>query len=501
MWLQNETYEKPQATQEQTQTGQVTVYKGMEQVPDPNYTGDPTNIPMVSAGPALKTKPSMFSPLFQTAAWDGIHTDADFKQHRDDFEPTIARLIGDNDRPGLKYDLNDFLFTSDAENVSGYHMITLRRFGTPINDCLLFNDQPQVDVGRLVTYMTEDQNKLSELMSMTFGMKWKELTADFWTPEVVGSDSGFSGMMGKVFEVMNPMYLKERGLGKNAVDIDLHHDQNRTYGPVDVIDKTHIRDRGLNFNQDIKLTFKYDLKSYDGVNPKQALIDLLANILVVTFNDGHFWGGAQLWRGRQRTAFQNYMSKHDVMSLDTDFKSTMQYYFKTAGSALGVQGGNTLQAILAAGKAALTALQGFALNKLCDTLGRPTVVVANSILNGEPVGNWHVTIGNPYRPILSIGNLILTNTEIKFSDELGIDGFPTQVIVTCTLKHAKPRDRAGIEMMFQAGMQRAYWQPSKAKLKEQLGRSKVYASVKNMDDLKAQLTNEVYSRIGISSPV
>ena len=50
-----------------------------------------------------------------------------------------------------------------------------------------------------------------------------------------------------------------------------------------------------------------------------------------------------------------------------------------------------------------------------------------ALLTGEPVGEWHLMVGNPFNPMLMIGNLILDSANLKIEDEmLGVDDFPTK---------------------------------------------------------------------------
>lgn len=448
----------------------------------------------------LKTTPARFNPLFRVNIADGILSDSDFAnavQRGLIKEPTIDNLVNASvtDHAGLRYDITDFMHCAHSDYVSGYHMITLRRFGYPIGDCLSkalssSNDGNAHDIGRMVTYSTENVNKLSELMSMSFGLNWKELNADFWTPEVIGNESGASGLLGRLMEIANPLYMTSQGLGQNAINVNPHYDQNKVYGPVDSITSTHIRDRGLNFNHEINLTFEYDLCSFDDVNPRAAMLDLISNVLQVTMNDGKFWRGATLWRGMQRGAFGRYLSANTALAIGSDWGSTANYYKNEMNALLGE--GSWLNKAMNLVKILINGAQGMALASLTNTLGRPTIAVTNSLLSGNPVGNWHITIGNPYRPILSMGNMILTNTTMTFGDQLGLDGFPTTMQVTCTLKHAKPRSRAEIEMMFNAGLARTYWMPTKASLAKQTKGRTAYRNI-SQGNIISELTNEVYS--------
>ena len=83
----------------------------------------------------------------------------------------------------------------------------------------------------------------------------------------------------------------------------------------------------------------------------------------------------------------------------------------------------------------------------------------NSFLTGDPTGQWHLTIGNPLNPMAVIGNLVCTDTKISFAGELGPNDFPEKLIMEVSLKPGRPRDKAEIESMFNAGRGRFYIQP------------------------------------------
>ena len=83
-----------------------------------------------------------------------------------------------------------------------------------------------------------------------------------------------------------------------------------------------------------------------------------------------------------------------------------------------------------------------------------------AILTGEPVGEWHLVIGNPYNPLMMIGNLICTDCAFKFSEELGPDDFPTEMTVTVKLEHGMSLDRSGVESLFNKGAGRIYTLPT-----------------------------------------
>lgn len=80
----------------------------------------------------------------------------------------------------------------------------------------------------------------------------------------------------------------------------------------------------------------------------------------------------------------------------------------------------------------------------------------NPLATGEPVGEWHLTVGNPMNPIAVIGNLICTGMKMSMGEELGHDDFPTSLTFTIGLDHARDRDKGDIESMFNMGQGRFY---------------------------------------------
>ena len=86
----------------------------------------------------------------------------------------------------------------------------------------------------------------------------------------------------------------------------------------------------------------------------------------------------------------------------------------------------------------------------------PYIQHQRALLTGEPVGDWHLTIGNPLNPIAMIGNLVVKNVRFTWSNELGPDDFPIGFTAEIELSHGLGRDRDAIESMFNRGFGRIY---------------------------------------------
>jgi hypothetical protein len=188
--------------------------------------------------------------------------------------------------------------------------------------------------------------------------------------------------------------------------------------------------------------------------------DILANILLCTFNDGDFWPGSRFWIGERPSKVTNKLkwmnsdNPNDIFAGAWDaMKDFVQHSFNP-GTAL-----DTLKDIVKGG------IQ-MAMATILNKLGRPGIPYCNSLLSNDPVGLWHLTVGHPMNPIMTMGNLICTGVDVSFPDDtLSLGDFPTTIKATVKLKPAMPRDRAGIEMMFNHGKKRIYM-PSVVKVQK-----------------------------------
>lgn len=388
-------------------------------------------------------------------------TDYDKESNADIYKFATALDLIDNPRGASIFMPRDFLLCA-RYGLPINRMITLRRFPFPIGDNIFeknesLNAATEPDVARMITYMDQDINKMSDLLKFSYRLAWRELTAatEDAGSSINGNQTGVNGWMENMAKLLDDGTLSSQAVqGEYQLRMNPLNDQNKVFGPVDSIARTWIRGIGLTNEMQFTIVFDYELRSINGMNQKTLFIDLLSNILACTFNDGRFWGGARIWVGgrpspfMRKLAFLNQKNAEDLLNASGIAVKEAVRKLSTPQGAL-----ETLRTVVTNGL-------NLALGKLLDKVGRPSTMVLNSILKGDNIGEWHLTIGNPLNPIMSIGNLRLTNTEIEFGDRLGYDDFPTSIKVTCTLEQGLDRDRAGLESIFNQGFSRTYWTPT-----------------------------------------
>lgn len=424
--------------------------------------------------------------------------------------PTTSAIIswGNGDPHGrTPYHFTDFVFAKYWKKIENNRLITLRRFAAPILDNLKFPGMGGYNnkdggatkeiafppMATAITYFGgETGNSLNNLLKFSTGVNWEDTQASVWevnaasTPDSQAGPGKLYGELTRFAEMLNVAggnFDRELVQNAGALPPDPYKDgpyENRIMGPINRIDSVKKRKPGLDFKwEGLNLVFEYVARPVGGVNPKAAILDIMSNFLVIGSASAVFFGGAHRFMtdpakypflGGDKGIEKWY--KGDPIGWGTVALEDLTEKAQVAGSGfwenaktffnnlMGGQGGGGvlggLDSLLSTGATG---------NIVKDAMARktagqvPYLQGMKAILTGEPVGEWHVTIGNPLNPIAMIGNLICEGIDVEFNEELGPDDFPTEIKITVRLKHAMARDRDAIESVFNRGMGRIYSLP------------------------------------------
>ena len=383
------------------------------------------------------------------------------------------------------YDYSDFMYCKHLGKVSNNYMITLRRFPLPVDDFigasgedaeerLSRSTKNAANIGCMVTWLGVSGNDMASILKYNFKMPFKEEDAEFQDKQASADEN--ATVLNGMFAAFDDTYRKQyqegyageaanaffshlgiQGLGNPPYRgiADFRDTKSKVYGPIDSIRSTYVRDdKGLTYTQNFTLVFEYELRSYNGINGKQAMLDLISNILNVTYTTGSFWGGGYKgYASHQSNIFANL----NIFKARGGFTNFVDAFFKDLsnfGDTLipKITGGNFLDTM----KGVLNSVGGMLMSGMLNRMGRPQKAMYNALLSPAPIGFWHVTIGNPKRPIMSLGNMIITDVQIEHQGPLGLDDFPTGLKVTVQLDRGKPRDLRDIEKIYMQGNDRIY---------------------------------------------
>jgi hypothetical protein len=507
-----------------------------------NISIETAEFPGLAAVPSMFNKYSVFSTSRATLMSDnakfdaqtmydypingGSGTDTDpynegnlssaYNNFNDFRTPTADMLIKVKDmdvasNKAMPYSWTDFLYCKHYGRIPNNHMITLRRYPFPTFDNLSVpNGDVPLPIAQAITWFGDETgNKLSEIMNFTFGLKWESIVAS--VQNVDGNEQGMGAgveklsgenstkLVGGVLEY----FRKDRSRFSGALERENEYKKgmfgsegpywNQILGPVNVINETYKRNMGMNFKNDITLTFEYSANSIGGVNTKMAMLDLLSNFGVLTYNNAKFWGGAMRYfpDASHKVLFmgsQNAFYGGDIKGYSYSLAGEMSNLLNNVGDL----GKNFLNDPMSALKGVMGRLTEMGIDKMASS-SQPKIVSIRSLLTGAPVGEWHLVVGNPLNPIAMIGNIIVDDVQMQFGNTLGPDDFPTEIKFIVTLKHGKPRDLGDIQSMFNMGDGRLTYAPIVKSSAEKGTFGDNYASqiapTKSEADRQASVTN------------
>jgi len=389
------------------------------------------------------------------------------------------------------YKYQDFVYCKWWQKIPNNYMVTLRRYGLPVNDSVGFDSEADESaasqssdskkkvggnknnfspVATAVTWLGEDTgNKISAILGpITSGLKWKDVKADVWKVETNVSYGDATDPFPGVSKVLG-LFTEGRTNAVSAPPVPPDPYNNGPYankvegGVVTVIDSVKARERGLEFKHEIKLVFEYVARSIGQINTKAAMLDVMANMLLLTTSSATFWGGMNRFMPFQGRGTQPFLGGMAGMSAWENgdpmgfINAVGSQLMKSLGSLADIW--NSLSDNPEKGLKSIAAGGASAYMKSTSQPTRAQVTGLHSLLTGKEVGEWHLTIGNPMNPMMMIGNLICTGITLEFNEELGPDDFPTEMKATVTLEHGMPRDKSRIESMFNKGQGRIYSLP------------------------------------------
>lgn len=197
---------------------------------------------------------------------------------------------------------------------------------------------------------------------------------------------------------------------------------------------------GIEGSFDFDFETEYEYKFFAGHDPEQSMLDIIANTLTMFTSDrepliqpqslGSWKRLNDIMHNREGSLGDLIKNFNNQLNLGTD---SIKSFIEATRSSFDNYGAFLYSAYEARLKAAIAAS------------------------TGEPNGVWHLTIGNPKKPIVSIGNLVLRSGSIDLNtSEMSMQDFPTRIRVGCSLTNATPLGRQDVENVLSAGFGRIY---------------------------------------------
>lgn len=387
----------------------------------------------------------------------------------------------------------DFAYLKNIGVYPNNRLMIARRFAAPSDDNIMIpKGKGELNsLATLISWVPEG----TDFLDFTFGEEWDNAEADFkGILSSIGDDlglgnlGGIAGAAGNAVplpgftEIFQRQFLSALGL------FDDNAGETIPAGNPNLIKSAKRRKTigyseagaGLKAGISIKMTCEYELKYISGIDPSIVWMDLLGMILRFGTSSSETYGlkksvAAKLigWANSPDTLIRDVVAaiKGAITGVVTKVTAQIQKVYQSVvdgASALNkppatdppATASTAGEESIAAGEIVRTA--GLALiGKVGDLLKdvstgmimkyRVKIIGIVNALSGLPSTPWHITIGNPMRPMFCSGDMLTESVQVKLGPQLGFNDLPSSITVEFTLANARPLGLQEIMGKFNSG--------------------------------------------------
>ena len=408
----------------------------------------------------------------------------------------------------------DFAYLKDIGVYPNNRLIIARRFGGPVGDDIFRGGG--YPISTLITWRKPEE----DFLEISFGEEWEEAKADFTdllnkiSEDLLGKKAGGSlaGGLGAIplpgwtealqNEVLVALKIKDAAVLNRrlpAGDPNLIKQAKRRktvpYGEAG---------SGLKCSVQIKMVVEYEQKFISGIDPTVVYLDIISNALRFGTSPSVNYGLSAQFAAKLTAWVENpeLIVKELVEAITTavtNAKIAVENALKKEieGADDGTPKPDTPEP---SEKEKLEKQKGLimrAIDKIIssitkslkDTVAkyREEVVGIANALTGGPSTPYHVTIGNPLRPMFSAGDLYTDNVALTLGPNLAFNDLPATIKLEFTLSNARPWGLQEIKAKFNQGNLRTV---------------NVTADATNLNpDEKLKEGNYVFNKEKVDSPV
>jgi hypothetical protein len=387
----------------------------------------------------------------------------------------------------------DFAYLKNIGVYPNNRLMIARRFAAPSDDNIMV-PKSKGELNSLATLISWVPEGI-DFLDLSFGEEWVDAEADFkGILSSIGDDlglgnlGGIAGGAGSVVPLPGFTEIFQRQFLSSLKLFDDNAGASIPAGNPNLIKSAKRRKTigyseagaGLKAGISIKMTCEYELKYISGIDPSIVWMDLLGMILRFGTSSSETYGlskgvAAKLigWANNPDTLIRDVVAaiKGAIAGVVIKVTASIEKIYKAVvdgASALNkppetdppATASTPGEESIAAGGLVRTA--GLALiGKVGDLLKdvstgmimkyRVKIIGIVNALSGLPSTPWHITIGNPMRPMFCSGDMLTDSVQVKLGPQLGFNDLPSSITVEFTLANARPLGLQEIMSKFNSG--------------------------------------------------
>jgi len=397
----------------------------------------------------------------------------------------------------------DFAYLKNIGVYPNNRLMVARRFAAPTGDNIMIKKKP-TEIGSLATLITWVPES-EDFLNISFGEEWMEAEADFkgvlsglGEDLGIGNLGGIGGAAGNIVplpgftEIFQRQFLASLGLlesnSKNMIPA----------GNPNLIKQAKMRKTvgyseagsGLTCTVQVKMLCEYELKYISGIDPTIVWMDLIGTILRFGTSESENYGlsksvSAKLirWANNPQSLLKEVFSsiKSAITGIVEEVTKKINEIFDDAIAAADKATEEQKADPPAEPDPHAPANEEKAASmKILDSISkilgdvsegliqkyRVKIIGIVNALAGLPSTPWHLTIGNPMRPIFCSGDMLTKSVSLKLGPQLAFNDLPSSITVEFTLENARALGMQEIMGKFNSGylrsidVQKTYYETS-----------------------------------------
>jgi len=428
--------------------------------------------------------------LYKTQGRKGDSYSRKDLHNNDVYDTSITHLIDKLANTKASLRPADFAYLKDLGVYPNNRLMIARRFLGPIDDNIMVNSGGDVgSLATIVSWMPENE----DLFSINFGEVWQEADASFsGIIDGIGNDfkmKGLGGIMGGAAgaiplpgftEILQRQLMAKMGI------ISAENANTIPSGNPNLIKEAKVRKTigydepgsGLTGKLSFKVTAEYEMKFISGLDPTIVWMDIISNILRFGTSASINWGLDKSFAAKMKKWINNPglllnelgtqikvavgEASKLILQEATNLKTAFANEQAASGETKVEDDGDddpeaTMQEFIDKAKKAYDGIIGKVIRGLKSVLNgvvakyKVKAIGVFNALTGSPSTPWHLTIGNPLRPIFCCGDMLTQDVTLTMGSQLAFNDLPSSIKVEFTLTNARNLGLQEIMSKFNSG--------------------------------------------------
>ena len=403
--------------------------------------------------------------------------------NNDIYDTSILNIIEKTANTRAQVRPSDFAYLKNLGVFPNNRLVIARRFGGPVDDDIFTKGNAPLAI--LITWRLPSE----DFLEISYGEEWIDAEVDFTNLlNNMGQDflkMGASG--GSLGEALNVIplpgfteaitreVLKELGVYDETAAQNL-----LPAGNPNLIKQAKRRKTigyseagsGLRCTCSVKMLVEWEQKFISGIDPTIAWMDILTTCVRFGTSPGSDYGlsksfGAKLvsWANNPKLIVSQFSSalSNALNTAKTQIAELINLEAEPADTPPptnppknGDEGKQAEEEAAAEAEKSLGFLDTL-ISKVGESIGKSVQKYEHAIrgivsaLSGAPSTPWHVTIGNPLRPVFCSGDMYSMDFNLKLGSTLAFNDLPANITLDFTLMNARPWGLQEIISKFNTG--------------------------------------------------